>query len=128
MEFSTLLLGAIIGALVGVLATWLALRNSSQSELQKKYDSLKLSHETYQVQVSNHFQQTSELIESLNDRYQAVNLHIAKGIDELAKPDALIDQTRSYEGRLTSNIESDETPEETPSAPRDYAEKDTNKD
>ncbi|WP_119394154.1 YhcB family protein [Salinibius halmophilus] len=123
MELSTLILGTAVGAIIGALVTWLALRNTSQTELQKKYEALKATHETYQVQVNNHFQHTSELIESLNERYQAVNLHIAKGIDELTQPDALVNQTRDQEGQIADQSKQDEPEIEPPSAPRDYAEK-----
>lgn len=125
MEISTLILGTVVGTLIGAGITWLLLRSTSQSELQKKYEALKSSHETYQVQVNNHFQHTSELIESLNERYQAVNLHIAKGIDELTQPEAIVDQSREAEGQLTDEREPEAQPSivEPISAPRDYAEK-----
>lgn len=120
MDLTTFLAGLGIGALIGWAGQLLYARKlGTDQRLGDQLAELKQSHQDYQIKVSEHFEQTSTLIEQLNDSYQAVNLHLTQGIEQLSTQDHRLTNIRSNESDLTL----DPPDTDADSKPRDYADK-----
>ena len=54
---------------------------------------LKKEHQKYQFDVAEHFQQTNEMLVSLNEQYEKVQLHMQSGAELLVQHDQIsVDQ------------------------------------
>lgn len=70
----------------GVAIGYLLLGDNRRArELQVEFDKLQNEFDGYRGQVSQHFQQTSELIQKMTDSYREVYEHLASGSQELCQ-------------------------------------------
>ncbi len=78
--FAVLAVGVIIGIVIG----YLGLGDSRKAqELQDKLDELQQEFDQYRDKVSNHFLQTSALVQKMTSSYRQVYEHLASGSEEL---------------------------------------------
>lgn len=92
-----------------------------ESKLQRAEDELK----NYQQEVTEHFIQTSGLINNLTQSYRAVHEHMASSAMHLANPDISRQLINAGTGKLTDNSDSQDNvlSEKPPEPPKDYAPK-----
>jgi len=83
-----------IGIVAGmVIYHYFILSKHGGKSLAHQLDDLKKEHQKYQYDVSEHFQETSEMLDTLNQQYEKVQLHIQSGAELLVKTDHVsIDQ------------------------------------
>nr|WP_243748931.1 DUF1043 family protein [Pseudomaricurvus alcaniphilus] len=117
---AALIVGGLIGAgLFKGLAPQQKQNRSLETRLQKAEDQLK----EYQQEVTEHFIETSELVNNLTQSYKDVHEHLASGALKLTNPDISRQLIDAGKGNLIAkgSSEQDEPPHE---APRDWAPKD----
>jgi len=108
LETTTLLyligaLGLLIGAICGVIIMQMfpfsgGLRGH---KLRRRLDSLEREHSDYQEKVSEHFDTTADLINSLTEAYRDIYQHMASGANNLCTNEPV--QQRLNDAVLASN-------------------------
>ena len=87
------LLGFLLGTTIGSIAAYLAYsRNGKTRHLQAELNELKDRFADYRDQVTQHFMQTSTLVQEMTERYRAVYEHLASGAQHLCNVDTGTDQ------------------------------------
>ena len=124
---STVVIVALIclaaGAAIGLLLARLS--NPEQQkvrELEGKLQHAEDNLKDYQQEVTEHFIQTSGLINNLTQSYRAVHEHMAGSAMHLANPDISRQLVNAGTGKLTSSTESTLSDAQ-PEPPKDYAPK-----
>ena len=87
-----LLIGLLAGSSIGYLIARMkskALHHSYQN-LQKDYLRTQSAYETFQQNVSEHFVETAQLFNQLNDNYRAIHQHMAEGATTLCRTEKAI--------------------------------------
>ena len=83
------LAGTIAGLFIGI---FFAQRKGDfsqrQADLEKQVLDMQQRQQSYQSEVSDHFQQTAQLLNQLTDSYKDVHTHLAKGAHLLAGAEA----------------------------------------
>jgi uncharacterized membrane-anchored protein YhcB (DUF1043 family) len=131
LELQWITLGAIVlGAMIvgGLLGRFILREDGKdRSSLRRQLDELKQQHQSYQINVTEHFGRTTELIEQLNQQYGQIQDHLNHGAEQFIKPEYRLESARTGETRLE-----DLTPEvsnnDIQSTPRDYATKGPNEE
>lgn len=102
-DWNTLLIGLTLGAAIGIVVTLLIARKQggSADSVRKQLEALKTEHTRYQMNVTEHFARTSELIESLNDHYQSIEQHLKSGADSLVSHEHKLAKLRQASDILT---------------------------
>lgn len=124
-----IIIAFLSGALVGGLIYRLVRRDGGRSKrVEQQMDELQEKHTRYQAQVSDHFVQTAQLINRLNEDYRAIHNHLAKGATELCNEDNvnnLLDLSNEVPESEPVALEEDISQIEDIYAepPRDYAQK-----
>lgn len=119
---ATLLAALIIGAVLSRL--WIKSRGEDTEGLKRQLDDLKRQHQNYQISVTEHFNRTTELIESLNQSYSDIRDHLNHGADELVAPEYRLESARVQGEDLHDLIQDSESAATNVDMPRDYAPKD----
>ena len=120
----TALICLIAGAAIGLLLA--RLTNPEQQkvrDLENKLQQAESSLKDYQQEVTEHFIQTSGLINNLTHSYKAVHEHMASSAMHLANPDISRQLVNAGTGKLTDNSSDDALSETPPEPPKDYAPK-----
>ena len=82
------ILGFLIGIILGSITTYLASsRNGKTQQLQSELNDLKERFTDYRDTVTQHFMQTSNLVQEMTERYRAVYEHLANGAQHLCNVD-----------------------------------------
>lgn len=121
---------AIIAALVvGWLLSRFFLKTDGmdRSSLRNQLDELKKEHQTYQINVTEHFGRTTELIQELNSNYAKIQDHINHGAEEFVKPEYRLESARNGESAIEDLAPSAEKSDSN-LGPRDYATKEANEE
>ena len=80
--------GFLLGTILGCIATWfVSSRNRKTRELQTELNELKENFSDYREQVTQHFMQTSSLVQVMTENYRAVYEHLASGAQHLCNID-----------------------------------------
>ncbi|WP_250657318.1 YhcB family protein [Alkalimarinus coralli] len=116
------------GALVGALIYRLVVNDGGRSKrVERQMDELQQKHTRYQAQVSDHFVQTAQLINRLNEDYREIHNHLARGATELCSEDnannLLQLSTENTKDSSEENGKLEEIEEIYAEPPRDYAPK-----
>ena len=127
MSSTTIIIALIClaaGAVIGLLLARLSNPEQQQvreleGKLQRAEDGLK----DYQQEVTEHFVQTSGLINNLTQSYKAVHEHMAGSAMHLANPDISRQLVNAGTGKLTNNSADSTLSETQPEPPKDYAPK-----
>ncbi|WP_107687982.1 ZapG family protein [Neisseria wadsworthii] len=81
---------ALCGLLLGVLVTWLAMRNNKTK--RQEHEQLVREFGDYRARVDRHFVDTAEAVDELNRSYQKVVQHLSTGAQSLMGKEALEEQ------------------------------------
>lgn len=119
-----------IGALIGFLLGRAGGGSSREQELVDELDTARSELDSYKRKVSEHFEQTAELVNGLTDQYRKVHQHLASSAETLCPelPAAAALQNELRPGlnadipTVTDALDNSEQ-EELPQPPRDYAPK-----
>lgn len=122
---AALLVALVAGAVLGRL--WFKTRGEDTESLKRQLDDLKREHQNYQINVTEHFNRTTDLIESLNKNYSAIRDHLNQGADHLVAPEYRLESVRVGGEDLQDLAPGAEAVDEL-SRPRDYAPKDRNEE
>jgi len=81
-------LGFLLGISLGCIAAWLVFsRNRKTQQLETELHELKENFTDYRDQVTQHFMQTSSLVQTMTESYRAVYEHLASGAQHLCDAD-----------------------------------------
>lgn len=102
MEFDllTAAVSACIGIGVGLALSKLFFSSGDSSQIKQQFADLKREQQDYQSKVNEHFIRTTQLIESLNNNYQEIQVHLLQGAEQLVSPDFQLAQDLSKSDRL----------------------------
>ncbi len=119
----TFVLGSLIGAL---LTLWLKPANKKSRQLEKQLQENEQKQTEYQDQVSNHFQETAELVADLTHQYKKVYDHLSTGAQKLCPDELITQQLTLSESAATPELPDVETSEKSDEEigfemPKDYA-------
>lgn len=120
---SVLVLVAILGLALGALLAFLAIRGrggvdrSQELELRLREANSKL--EDFQLQVNEHFDQTSQLVHNLTESYREVHEYLANSAVRLSNQDIGRQMLEAGSGKLSDNDENLKSV----APPRDWAPK-----
>ena len=131
VELQWITLGAIIlgAAVAGGLLSRLFLQGEGKdrSSLRRQLDELKQQHQSYQINVTEHFSRTTQLIEQLNQQYVQIQDHLSHGAEEFIKPEYRLESARTGETKL-EDLAPNNSARDPQSVPRDYATKAPNEE
>jgi len=120
------LVSGVVGIIAGlIVAQRAAPSRKSQHQLETQLAEMKQQQQEYQQGVSEHFNETAQLLNQLSSSYRDVHNHLAKGAQRLASnaiSDTLIPipDPQSFSDKSQRDEETDDT---TLSPPLDYAPK-----
>lgn len=120
---SVLVLVAILGLALGALLAFLAVRGRSgvdrSQELELRLREANSKLEDFQLQVNEHFDQTSQLVHNLTESYREVHEYLANSAVRLSNQDIGRQMLEAGSGKLSDNDENLKTV----APPRDWAPK-----
>ncbi|NIB41871.1 YhcB family protein [Pseudomaricurvus alkylphenolicus] len=127
-ELSTLILTAIValvagGAIGALLFKSLAPQEQQNRELESRLQKAENKLTDYQQEVSEHFAETSQLVNNLTQSYKEVHEYLANSALKLTNPDISRQLIDAGDGKLIANDTNVAAEESTPEAPRDWAPK-----
>nr|WP_255771546.1 DUF1043 family protein [Microbulbifer guangxiensis] len=118
-----MILVGILGVALGALLAFLAVRGRSgvdrTQELEARLHEANKKLEDFQLQVNEHFDQTSQLVHNLTESYREVHEYLANSAMRLSNQDIGRQMLEAGSGKLSDNDENLKTV--TP--PRDWAPK-----
>lgn len=125
-SLNTLLVVCLLTAAVGLLAGFLlSQRKGSSGKAQRQLEShlteLQQQQQTYQTEVTEHFEETAKLLDQLTSSYRDVHNHLAQGAHLLAEES--VGESLQMLPEIESKKETLEPSTITP--PLDYAPKST---
>lgn len=125
LDWMTLLAALVVALIVGIVVgrLWARSQGDDNGGLKRQLDDLKRQHQNYQISVTEHFNRTTELIDTLTESYNAIRNHLDQGADELVAPEYRLESARSGSEDLQSLAPDTELTSVTFSGPRDYAPK-----
>lgn len=95
----------IVGTLIGYLLGRSGGNDSRQMELIEQLDETQRELAEYKEKVTNHFEETANLVSNLTDSYKAVHTHLAKSSADLCSSELV---SRKLEDAMTPKL-SDES-------------------
>lgn len=115
----------IVGALIGMgLTKGLSPQEKQNRNLEHRLQKAEEQLRDYQHEVSTHFAETSQLVNSLTQSYRDVHEHLASSALKLTNPDISRQLIDAADGKLlTKPKQSKEDTEYLKEAPRDWAPK-----
>ncbi|GAA5523955.1 hypothetical protein Maes01_00504 [Microbulbifer aestuariivivens] len=120
---SVLILVGILGVALGTLLAFLAVRTRSgehnSQELEARLHEANKKLEDFQLQVNEHFDQTSQLVQNLTESYREVHEYLANSAMRLSSQDIGRQMLEAGSGKLSENEEALKSV----SPPRDWAPK-----
>ena len=84
LDLGSILLLLIIGTIVGAALSKILSKGPSTEELQKKLNETQNKFDDYRDEVTDHFEQTSKLVNRMTESYRDVYEHLSKGAQSLA--------------------------------------------
>ncbi len=118
---AALVTGAAVGAL---LVKSLHPQEQQNREMETRLDKAETKLTDYQQEVSEHFAETSQLVNNLTQSYKDVHEYLANSALKLTNPDISRQLIEAGDGKLISSAATQEkSDEEGTEAPRDWAPK-----
>lgn len=125
-SLTTVILAALITGLIGCVVGFLLSRKTTNSnrsgDLQKRLQEAEEALDNYQVDVTEHFARTTELVNSLNESYRDMHEHLAASALKLSTPEIsrqlLADAQQQLPGHKGQALEHEHV-----QAPKDWAPK-----
>lgn len=123
LQWTTLVAALFAALIIGGLLSRVFLRKEGQdrSGLRRQLDELKQQHQSYQINVTEHFGRTTGLIEQLNSNYAQIQEHLNQGAEEFVKPEYRLESARTEQGSLADLAPESQADEDL--TPKDYAPK-----
>lgn len=120
---SIFIAGVVVGFLF--LKTFLSAKDNQSVDLKNKLDEMKNEHHQYQESVTEHFNKTADLIENLNQNYQAIQEHINSGAQDLISQEYRLAnfEPKPKEPLVKEAVEQITSQEQSAEHPLDYAPK-----
>ncbi len=81
------------GVGIGIVFGRFVFNGGDSSNLKQQLTDLKKEQQDYQSKVNEHFIRTTELIESLNNNYKDIQVHLLQGAEQLVSPDYRLDES-----------------------------------
>ncbi len=130
MQWTTFAAALLAAFIIGGLLSRLILKRDGQdrSGLRRQLDELKQQHQSYQINVTEHFSRTTDLIEELNKNYSRIQDHLAHGAEEFIKPEYRLESARTGAVTLEDLAPPAKSFDTTELGPRDYAPKAPNEE
>lgn len=124
IQWTTFAASILAALIIGGLLSRLFLKKDGQdrSGLRRQLDELKQQHQAYQINVTEHFDRTTDLIEEMNRNYAQIQDHLSHGAEQFVKPEYRLESARTGETRL-EDLAPNAAPKEEQLGPRDYAPK-----
>jgi len=124
LQWTTFAAAILAALIIGGLLSRVFLKRDGQdrSSLRRQLDELKQQHQAYQINVTEHFGRTTDLIEELNNNYSQIQDHLSHGAEQFVKPEYRLESART--GQTTLEELAPTAPKvEEHLGPRDYAPK-----
>ncbi|AOS98763.1 hypothetical protein AUP74_03398 [Microbulbifer aggregans] len=106
---SVLILVGILGVALGALLAFLAVRGRSgvdrTQELEARLHEANKKLEDFQLQVNEHFDQTSQLVHNLTESYREVHEYLSNSAMRLSNQDIGRQMLEAGSGKLSDNDE-----------------------
>ena len=85
--------GFLLGTTLGCIVAWLVLsRDGKTQQLQAELNELREQFTNYRDQVTQHFMQSSRLVQAMTESYRSVYEHLASGAQHLCNVDTRASQ------------------------------------
>ena len=126
---STLIISAVAALLVGtaigaILVKSMHPQEQQNREMENRLKNAEESLKDYQQEVSEHFAETSQLVNNLTQSYKDVHEYLANSALKLTNPDISRQLIDAGDGKLISNTAEENADDESNTeAPRDWAPK-----
>lgn len=123
LQWTTLIAALFAALIIGALLSRLFLRKDGQDRtgLRRQLDELKQQHQSYQINVTEHFSRTTDLIEQLNKNYSQIQEHLNQGAEQFVQPEYRLESARTGHSSLADLAPKPEHSEDL--TPKDYAPK-----
>lgn len=97
LDWITLIVIIVIALLAGAVLSrlWSKAQGEDSSGLKRQLEELKRQHQNYQINVTEHFNRTTELIDNLNQSYASIRDHLNQGADQLVAPEYRLESART---------------------------------
>lgn len=97
LDWITLIVIIVIALLAGAVLSrlWNKAQGEDSSGLKRQLEELKRQHQNYQINVTEHFNRTTELIDNLNQSYASIRDHLNQGADQLVAPEYRLESARA---------------------------------
>ncbi|HET8904210.1 MAG TPA: DUF1043 family protein [Saccharospirillum sp.] len=97
LDWITLIVIIVIALLAGAVLSrlWSKAQGEDSSGLKRQLEELKRQHQNYQINVTEHFNRTTELIDNLNQSYASIRDHLNQGADQLVAPEYRLESARA---------------------------------
>lgn len=130
LQWSTLAAIVIAALIIGSLLGRMFLKKDGQdrSSLRRQLDEIKQQHQNYEVSVTEHFSQTTELIEQLSHNYAQIQDHLSLGAEKFINPEYRLESARTSQTSLEELTPSAKPSDDEASRPKDYAPKQPNQE
>ena len=124
IQWTTFVAALFAALIVGALLSRFFLKKDGQdrSGLRRQLDELKQQHQSYQINVTEHFGRTTDLIEELNKNYSRIQDHLNHGAEQFIKPEYRLESARTSQTNLADLAPSQDF-DESQMGPKDYAPK-----
>lgn len=125
LDWITLIVIIVIALLAGAVLSrlWSKAQGEDSSGLKRQLEELKRQHQNYQINVTEHFNRTTELIDNLNQSYASIRDHLNQGADQLVAPEYRLESARASGEDLQDLAPQPAKNTDEFDMPRDYATK-----
>lgn len=125
LDWITLIVIVTMALLAGAILSrlWSKAQGEDTNSLRRQLEDLKRQHQNYQVNVTEHFNRTTELIDNLNQSYASIRDHLNQGADQLVAPEYRLESARAGGEDLQDLAPQPSKNADAFDMPRDYATK-----
>lgn len=125
LDWITFIVIIVIALLAGAVLSrlWGKAQGEDPNGLKRQLEDLKRQHQNYQINVTEHFSRTTELIDNLNQSYASIRDHLNQGADQLVAPEYRLESARAGGEDLQDLAPQPSKTTDEFDMPRDYATK-----
>ncbi|MEP4546775.1 MAG: DUF1043 family protein [Saccharospirillum sp.] len=125
LDWITFIVIIVIALLAGAVLSrlWGKAQGEDPNGLKRQLEDLKRQHQNYQINVTEHFSRTTELIDNLNQSYASIRDHLNQGADQLVAPEYRLESARAGGEDLQDLAPQPAASSSDFDMPRDYATK-----
>ncbi|MEX0622757.1 MAG: DUF1043 family protein [Saccharospirillum sp.] len=125
LDWITFIVIIVIALFAGAVLNrfWGKAQGEDTNGLKRQLEDLKRQHQSYQINVTEHFSRTTELIDNLNQSYASIRDHLNQGADQLVAPEYRLESARADGEDLQDLAPQPSRSTDEFDMPRDYATK-----